>query len=56
MSQGLTSGRLSQLQSYIEYNLSTSQIEFYTQNNTGNYALCSSSRKNIWRKMYGTNS
>ena len=33
MSEGLTSDRLSQLQSYIEYNLNTSQLEYYTQNN-----------------------
>lgn len=33
MSQGLTSDRLSQLKSYTEYNLSRSQLEYYTQNN-----------------------
>ena len=33
MSQGLTSYKLSQLQSYKEYNLSRSQLEYYTQNN-----------------------
>ena len=55
MSQGLTSDRLSQLQSYIEYNLSRSQLEYYTQNNASPeimryVSLEKHLEKNVWNQ------